>query len=213
MNIKEDCNSDIIPDNNEENEIAIRNQLYEKVLRREKLTPDEKLWLDTHREFSRLLGIPYLKSDVIYLDKDTNYQFHISFLGASHPLMIAPCFKAPAWEGSITSDAELFDFHGKKSKSKDVKMLVTRIHKENKEFTFLYHSKHGAICVCFECMYDDPKMHLQTGGLSSDSEGLYMLREDVVENKVIYRCKAVGAAEFDSLVFQVEWKPQELSAK
>ena len=42
---------------------------------------------------------------------------------------------------------------------------------------------------------------------SSDSwEGLYMLRRDIDENKVLYQCKAEGAAEYDSLVFLLEWR-------
>lgn len=105
-------------DNAFENEIAVRNHLREKVARREKLTQEEKQWLETHKEFSQILGVPYLKKDIICLEKDEYYQFRVSFLRANHPFMIAPCFKAPVLEGNITTDRELCDYYGKKSKSK-----------------------------------------------------------------------------------------------
>ena len=187
------------------NEIAARNQLRKKVASGEKLTQTEKQWLDTHKEFSQILGIPYLKKDVIRLEKDASYQFRVSFLKATHPLMIAPCFKAPVLAGNITTNEELYDFYGKKSKSKSVKMLVTRISEENKVFTFSYHSKLGALCVYFFCEYDDQKQHLRMRRSSDSWEGLYMLRRDVKENAVLYQCKADGAEEYDSLIFLVDW--------
>lgn len=192
-------------DNAFENEIAVRNQLRKKVASREKLTQEEKQWLDTHKEFSQILGIPYLKKDIISLEKDANYQFRVSFLKATHPLMIAPCFKAPVLEGNITTDMELYDFYGKKSKSKAVKILVTHISKENSVFTFSYHSKLGALCVYFFCEYDDRRQHLRMRRSSDSWEGLYMLRRDINENTVLYQCKSDGAEEYDSLIFLVEW--------
>ena len=193
-------------DNAFENEIAVRNHLREKVARREKLTQEEKQWLETHKEFSQILGVPYLKKDIICLEKDEYYQFRVSFLRANHPFMIAPCFKAPVLEGNITTDRELCDYYGKKSKSKAVKMLVTHISKENNAFTFSYHSKLGALCVYFFCEYDDQRQHLRMRRSSDSWEGLYMLRRDIDENKVLYQCKAEGAAEYDSLVFLLEWR-------
>lgn len=192
-------------DNNFEKEIETRNQLRKKIAAREKLTQDERTWLHTHKEFSQILGVPYLKSDVIYIEKDTPYQFRVSFLEAAHPLMIAPCFKAPVLEGAFTTESELYNSNWKKSKSKDIKMLVTLIHTGKKDFNFTYSSSLGALCVSFFCEYYDSKQHLRIQRGSDSWEGLYMLRTDIKKNEIEYRCRSDGATAFDSLVFLVEW--------
>ncbi len=99
-----------------ENEIAIRQKIKEKVERGEKPTSEEITWLESHRKFSSLYGYPYLMKDTIDLEKDKLYQFHISFLKATHTLNIEPCFSAPDSTGGIYTDAELYNSQSKKQR-------------------------------------------------------------------------------------------------
>ena len=196
----------IIDNEGFENEINQRELLWKKVLDGKRLTEEEKIWLDTHKKFSKLLGVPYLQRDFIQLEKDTTYDFCISFISAKHPRFIAPCFKAPRLIGNIMTDGELYTFTGKMDKKKAVKMLVPLIHQDNKSSSFFYQSALKGICVSFEGEYEDKKQGMIMRRFSSDFEGLYMLREDIGENKILYKCKVENAPEFDSLVFLVEWK-------
>ena len=193
---------DIIPN---ENELAIRQKLRKKVERGEKLTSVEITWLETHKKYSSLYGYPYLMKDTIDLEKDKIFQFHISFLKATHTLNIEPCFFAPDLAGEISTDAVLYSFHGKKRKPKSVKMLVTQISDEFKDYYFTYQSELGLICVSFYSESIKYGGHITEG--SQDSEGHYMIRKDIDEKKIVYHCSANGKDDaFDSLVFLVEWK-------
>ena len=190
-------------------EIAYRAELQKKVLSGVKPTEEEKLWMKTHKYFSQIHGVPYLMRDVIILEKGIDYQIDVEFKASSHPTShpyaIYPMFKAPCQIGYIRTDSELTDSRGKKSVGKPVKMLATLIGEDNRKYRFLYSSDCGALIVAFCCHYFDPKMKMNTGGHSGNSEGLYMLMENVDQNCILYRCKAPYAKDFDSLVFTVEW--------
>ena len=188
-----------------ENEIYTRRMLQKKVAIGAKLTKEEKCWIETHREFSTIFGYPVLKRDIIELDEKKKYQFRIVFLDSSYQLMINPYFDVPCLEGDITTDRELYNFAGKKSKAKSIKMLVTFIDREKPEFIFQYQSRTGKIGVSFYCEYDDPILHTITRRSSSFGEGCYLLRENIGENRVVYQCKVEDAKEYDSLSFIVEW--------
>ena len=190
-------------------EIACREKLWEKVLGGGKLTEEERLWMETHKEFSRIHGAPFLKTDVILLKAGAKYLFDVTFLEAAHPDKIYPWFKAPCGIGAIRTEAELTDYRGRKSVGKPVKMLAAGISAENRSFRFSYSSDCGTLAVGFFCEYYDQQLRIKTGGYSSGADCLYLLREDPGPNRVLYRCKSRYADSFDSLVFTVEWKPAE----
>ncbi len=84
-------------------------------------------------------------------------------------------------------------------------MLVTQIAADHKDFYFTYQSELGLICVSFYSESNKYGGHITEG--SQDSEGNYMIRNDIGENKIVYHCSANGKdTAFDSLVFLVEWK-------
>lgn len=187
-------------------EIDHRAELLRKVINGAKLTEEERLWRETHKEFSQIHGVPFLKTDVILIEKGANYQFDVTFLEASHPNKIYPWFKAPCGIGAILTKVELTDYRGRKSIGKPVRMLAAGISAENRVFRFSYSSDCGALAVGFFCEYYDQQLHIKTGGYSSGAEGLYMLREDLEPNRILYRCNSRYADSFDSLLFLVEWK-------
>lgn len=191
-------------------EIAHRAELRQKALSGVKLTEEERLWMETHREFSQIHGAPFLKTDVILLEAGVNYRFDVTFLEAAHPDKIYPWFKAPCGIGAIWTEVELTDYRGRKSVGKPVRMLETGISAENRSFRFSYSSDCGALAVGFFCEYYDQQLHIKTGGYSSGADCLYLLREDPGPNRVLYRCKSRYADSFDSLVFSLEWSLAEV---
>ena len=188
-----------------QDEIRTRSLLLDKIANHVKLSEDERIWLETHKEFSQLMGIPFLKQDVIELEQGVAYQFHVKYLESHHPYQIYPCFKAPCFVGSITTDTELVNSRGGKCIGRPVKMLATMINQENTDFWFSYASDYGILLVKYFCQYYDEKQHLKTGRFSDFGDGLCMLRKDVSLNSVLYRCNAHNAEDFDSLAFLVEW--------
>lgn len=70
--------------NEYQQEITYRAELWKKVFSEEKLTDEEKIWMETHKEFSSLLGAPFLKMDIIQLEKGVKYQVEVTFLDAAH---------------------------------------------------------------------------------------------------------------------------------
>ena len=190
-------------------EVAYRAELWKKVYSDVKLTDEEKIWMETHKEFSSLLGAPFLKMDIIQLEKGVKYQVEVTFLDAAHSdqiYKIYPWFKVPCLKGEIRTDYELTDLRGRKSIGKPVKMLITEIDAKKRSSVFSYASSYGTLAVGFYCEYYDQRLRLHTGGLSNGPVGsLYMLREDVDPNRVLYRCKAANSETYDSLIFMVEW--------
>ena len=189
----------------ERNEICRQQELQQKI-GQQQLSEEEKLWLETHREFSRICGVPFLKRDVISLEQGVSYRFLVKRLEAKHPEEIYPCFRAPGGIGAIRTDVELTDARGKKSRGKPVKILAAVLQQEHPEFQFLYSSDCGVLAVDCFCRYYNPKQHLRTGGFSGYMEDFYLLREDPGPNRALYRCKAPYAEAFDSLVFSLQWE-------
>ncbi len=190
-------------------EIAFRHFLHEKIANGKKLTKEERIWIETHKTFSARMGYPYLKLDYIELKKGINYLFKVSLISCNYPWMIEPCFMVPNWEGGILSDGDLYDLNGKQSKNKEVKIFIPLLRNNKTVFEFTYHSDLGGIRVSFQCEYYDQKMRLFKHLLSHNIEGLFMLREDVDSNTIIYRCKGEYAKRYDSLVFKVEFNEMD----
>lgn len=190
-------------------EIAYREILREKRAAGEKLSPEEVLWEETHAKFSSRFGYPYLMKDVIDLEKDVSYQFHVSFLKATHPLRIEPWFFAPEYCGEIATEVELIDSHGRKSRGKTVRLLVTQIDEEHKDFYFCYHSELGKLCVSFSSEKYEHGAMIGNSSHNNDWDN-YMIRKDIAGGKIVYHCSANGIdTKFDSLVFLVEWNTIE----
>lgn len=189
----------------QQEEIDYRNELRQKVISGVKPTEEEKLWMATHKEFSQIYGAPFLKTDVILLENGADYQFDVTFIQASHSEKIYPWFQAPCGIGKILTDVELTDYRGRKTTGKPVKMLAAGINMQNPSFRFSYSSDCDVLVVGFFCEYYDQKLHIKTGGYSSGADCLYMLREDIGTNRILYRCKSKYAEKFDSLAFIVEF--------
>lgn len=191
-----------------QDEIRVRNELRQKSSQ-QKLSEEEKLWLETHKEFSPIHGVPFLKRDVISLEKGVSFRFLVKLLEAGHPDEIYPCFRAPRGIGSIRTDEELTDARGKKTRGKPVKILAAMLQQEHPEFRFSYSSDCGALAVDCFCRYYDPKQHLRTGRFSGNTEGFYLCREDEAPDRVLYRCRAPYAERWDSLVFSLQWERED----
>lgn len=172
-----------------------------------KITVEDRLWLATHRAFNRRLGYPYLTKDIITLSPKTNYRIRIQVESLTYPMQILPIVDVPGGKGKILTDCSLTDYKGNVKIGKPVKMLVALVDLNHTKTEFCYQSDVGLLGVSYECTYYDDKQHLTIRSSSNTGNTAYaMLREDVSNNKILYRCKSPLSDSFDSFVFSIQWE-------
>ena len=172
-----------------------------------KITAEDRLWLVTHRAFNRKLGYPYLTKDIIDLSPKMSYRIRIQVESLTYPMRILPIVDVPGGKGKILTDCPLTDHKGNVKISKPVKMLGALVDLNHIKTEFLYQSDIGLLGVSYECTYYDEKQHLMIRSSSNTGDTAYaMLREDVSDNKILYRCKSPVGDSFDSLVFSIQWE-------
>lgn len=188
-----------------EAEIIYRDQILQRVRDGNAITSEERLWLSTHRLYNRMLGYPYLNADVIELNTSKNCIIHVKIEEASYDNRIIPVITVPAGKGKILSEALLTDYKGNVI-NKPVKMLGVLLDAGKNEAQFTYQSSLGLLGVSYECDFFDSMQGLLIRKDSGTGDPNFaMICEKLSDRKILYRCKAPGSPNFDSLVFSVEW--------
>lgn len=191
---------------NHEEEINYRNKILFRVRNGDKISAEDRVWLATHRLYNRLMGYPYLNTDIIQLLPKVNYRVKIKVETLSYQKRILPVIAIPGGKGGIYTNFALVDYNGNISKGKPVKMLGVLIDSEHDESEIAVCSHLGLLSVSFECEYFDEKQHLTIRKCSNVGDPNFaMIRETISENKIRYRCKIPGNITFDSYVFTIEW--------
>lgn len=189
-----------------EEEIQYRNAIMDRICTTGKATSAERQWLATHRLYNWHLGYPFLHSDMVRLEEKTVYSILVSLESKGYSGSIIPVFTVPLGKGKIVTTDQLFDLNGNGRAVRPIKMLGCMIDETNQTFEFQYMSQLGLIEVSFECEYFDKKQHLIIRKTSNAGDPSYsMIREDLADNKTLYRCKAPTEEGYDGLVFTLEW--------
>ena len=191
---------------NYDEEMDYRNELLLRARSRKKLTSEEQLWLASHRIINQNLGYPCLNKDIVELEKNVVYSVHVNVERLTYTDRIIPVITVPAGEGEIIAEGNLIDHNKKTTLKKSVKMLGILIDSNHGEMDFLYQSKLGLLGVSYECdFYDELQRLTIRKNSGSPSLDFAMLRENLSENKIMYRCKIPTNDDFDSFVFSLEW--------
>lgn len=189
-------------------EIEYRNVLMSRVYKGEKISPKDRLWLETHPVYNWRLGYPYLKADILTLEAKKTYQLHIELENLKYAEQIIPVISVPACKGAIYTDFSIKDFYGNDKTGNPVKALGVTVNADHRSSSFRYRSDIGLLMVTYQCRYYDEKHRMLLSDTSdSASARLAMLKETVSEKKVLYRCKSPVRDDYDSLVFSVAWEP------
>ncbi len=188
-------------------EIEYRNQLLTRVRNGERITPEERLWLVTHRVYNQILGYPYLNTDIIDLQTDKECTVYVKIESISYADRIIPVIGVPGGKGKIISENMVTDYKGNAQYKKPVKMLGLLLNMQHKKTQFLYQSGLGLLGVSYECDYIDKKQNIRMRQNSSTgATNLAMFCERISTNQMLYRCKNPNDSSFDSLVFSVRWE-------
>ena len=187
-------------------ESKYRDQILARARRGDRITPDERLWLLTHRLYNHALGYPYLNTDIIDLQTDKECTVYVKIESISYDDRIIPVINVPGGTGKIVSENIVTDYKGDAQHKKPVKMLGLLLNMQHKETRFLYQSNLGLLGVSYECDYIDEKQKIKIRQNSGTGcTNLAMLCERISANRLLYRCKNPQNVSFDSLVFSVRW--------
>ncbi len=190
---------------NLEEEIRFRNNIMKRIRSGEKVSLEERTWLVTHRVFNFDLGPPFLNFDIIQLLPNRKYIVRLRIEKLNYNQRIIPIVVVPGGKGGIFADFPIVDLNGKAT-TKNVKMLGLLLDLNRNESTFAYRSEIGLIGICYECDYFDTKQQLNIRKSSNTgAPNFAMLRENISDNKVKYKCKLPFNNNFEDFAFSVEW--------
>ena len=190
-------------------EIAYEKKLYQKAIKGEKITSDERKWLLTHSSYNMEYGIIAYKTAIEQLETNTLYSIKIKVESISYKDRICPTIAVPVKSGWLFTDFDVYNYDGKLNPSRKVRMLCVDFN-ESSEFIVDYRSSSGLLAVTYECDYYDEKMKLHKREASDGANlGFAMRKEIIDDNSVRYFCKSPLKDSFDALVFTIEWKKKE----
>lgn len=188
-------------------EINHRNNILKQVREGQKISPQDRLWLSTHRIYNRLLGHPYLNTDMINLQPNKDYNVIVRIEKLVYTRRIIPVITVPGGKGSIVTNARLTRLDGNPPSKKGVKMLGLLLDSQKRETEFTYRSALGIMGVSYECDYFDDKQEIIIRKDSSVGDPYFaMLSENIDNNKKMYRCKIPMREDFEQFSFSVEWR-------
>ena len=191
-------------DINYEYEIQKRNKI---MSRAPKLTIEERTWLMTHRTYNHKFGFPFLSKDIIKLSSNKTYNISVTMLSKNYKSYIHPIFSVAAKPGYIIyGDREVEDRKGNMSIGKKIRSLCLEIRENLYNTDFIFNAELGLLEVVYVVSYFDEKSRIYQTTTSGILANLSMLREDVSDNEVIYKCKNPLSDDFDAMIFSVKWE-------
>lgn len=190
-----------------EEQIQYRKAIMDQAIKGRKITSEERRWMMTNPVYNRLLGFPYLNTDIIHLQSKMNYKMHIVLESKGYSGRILPSFMVPIGKGAIIYSGQLFNRDDREISQKSVKGLALFLDSQKISAEFLYWSEIGSMAVHFECEYFDEKQQLLTRKNSNTGDPDYAMKAEwLCDNKKRYWCKAPIENDFEGLVFTVEWE-------
>lgn len=171
-----------------ENE-AIANQIAyrEELLKKQRLSSEERLWLMSHACYHQELGYPYLSQDVLEFPANTACVFSVASEGDENPSFISPCFLTVGdhKRNYLICESAVYDRKGNISIGEKIQSF--RVHPASKQSRFIAFSEWGKIRVQYECtQIDNLGRSLQIA--CSQSSWLAMTKTVINDHCIVYAC-------------------------
>lgn len=194
---------------NIQEEINYRKEVMQRVINGEKPTMAEREWMHTHPVYNDCKGYPYLCSDILHFKEKTEYKVTVRVISNLSEMFSAPVIGVAYGNGAITIlSGYLEDSHGKISKTNKTKFLGVAVSKPGDEDTVTFIADLGLMEVGFASL-QIPKGSPRVRVLQKSSlpyHGLYMRKEIVSDNHVIYKCNKCDMEDCEeAFVFEIEW--------
>lgn len=183
-----------------------RNAILKKTRKREKLTKEERFFLETTPAFNSFLGYPYYIQDIINIKNSSPIKLRVFLESLSYSNKISPVIYVPAQKGEINANFEVFDFKGVPKKSCNLKMLALEMSSNNNYVEIEYYSSISLLAVHYECYcYNNILNRVVLESSMCGKKNYAMLKEEVSENKVRYFCKSPTSDSFEAMIFSIEF--------
>jgi hypothetical protein len=187
-------------------EMKYRKELINRVAyTKEKLTPEEKEWLQVNPAYSDKFGYPFVVKDIIKLTPNVILAVRVTLESYNSKHVISPAFIVPLRKGYIKTKHPLSGINGTViyDENKRITFLSTMNNIEYPEAHFLYTSKIGKMSVTYHCGIKDYRGQ-DNWAWSGVDPGLVMKRSDLSATKIRYACTDVDHDDFNQYVFTVE---------
>lgn len=159
----------------------------EQLLKKQRLTSAERLWLISHPCFHQELGYPYLIQDIIEFPVNTSCIFSIETEWLENPFSISPCFLniQKGKKDYIISKSIVCDSNGQNYIGKKIYSLG--IDPTSKQSEFIAFSECGKLRVQYECTIIDQLGRKQRIACSHFS-WLAMIKKKISDHCIMYSC-------------------------
>ena len=196
-------------------EVEQREKVLQKVHKGIKISPDERLWLQTHSVYNwRIIGDDIFNQVVERTIPEGKWlKMSLKVESVSYERRIVPEIIVPGGKGKIVCDWELTDLREKvKPQRTPIEWLCIELDTDipNPTYELDYISDRGLYGIAYRCDYYDERMKIhKREGSSTGNPKLAIRREPIDDHTIRYYCKSPISDSFDALVFTVGWALNE----
>lgn len=178
-----------------EHNIAYRDEIMTRVRNREKITKEERNWLQSNPVYNQKYGPDALAIDILYLEPKTKYHVKLSFVGKKSKDTFWTKFTCVLGEGYIEVPNDPKKYGGE----------IYKLSVEFPKMEFELFTKNGLIQIDYTQFYFCEINGITSGVSGSTDPRLAMKKTILADTKILYSCKAVDSDDFESYQFLVEW--------
>lgn len=185
-------------------EIAYRDSIMKKAYNKQKITPEERIWLITHPLYHLTLGAPFLSEDILKVSPNVLYTVKIKQELVMCENMPVPIIGVPPHKKGYIHMNSL---------EKPVKILGLIFDGISEPIEVKLKTPDGFVSIGYEYTYYDELQHITVCQKSNSHLGFAMKKEILSDNKILYHCKLPNDKEsncFEKYVFSIEFN-QNLS--
>lgn len=186
--------------------INYRHELLQKESFGKKLTSEEKEWCKSNPIFNERYEEPCYQRDILHLPSNCLCNITTTLIHRTKGVSIIPIIGVVLGKGSIY--AKSTDLSSGEIKEICTKKLGVLISEERPISSISFLTKNGYMSVEYECKYFDSRMNMYKREPSILNFAYGMKKEEVSDNKIIYRCKhpLSDKNNFSDYVFSLEWE-------
>ena len=194
-------------------EIAYRKEILDRAYKGIRPTKEERMWLCTHSYFNEALGYPYYGISVEHIKEKQWYKLRFTVEEVSYHKDVLIQISVASSKGQIFTPPEMKDMMWQERTEKPFRIICMEA-KMGEEYEIAYYSPWGIFDIAYRLEMTTGSKDVIAYEPSNVLLSLAMLREQISDNKVRFRCNSASNMDFKALVFTLEWieidgKPSE----
>lgn len=187
--------------------INYRRSIERKVFSSEKLTGEDKRWLESNPRFNEKFDFPCYQRDVLRIPKKAETVITITPICYNDKTKIYRPVISIIGKGVIKVNSQLFDLDRKEVAYKETRVLIPLFDEKTSSISVTVVSDSGLINVEYQCEYYDELTRLHKREFSNGANLFFgMKKQTISDNEFLYHCKSpdVLVNNFDSFAFSIK---------